>query len=198
MNKKPYGYIYVVLIPTSEGNRFYVGQKKGSSVKETYWGSGTKVKDWFIKHTGHHSKCCDKNIAEALGVRRKIIGWAKNKECLCSMEKIYVSFILDNPLFWNLNVGGHGGSVKGRKLKKGYVFTEVHRQKLRELRLGKKASPELRAKYSMMRKGKNNPRYGIKWSKEDRQKHSQIMTEYWKTHIPSRTKHKLKNKGAKK
>lgn len=154
MNNKPYGYIYIILIPTSEGKRFYVGQKKGSNIKETYWGSGTKVKDWFKKHTGHSSKCCDKNIAESLGVRRKIIGWAKTKECLCCMEKIYISLILNNPLFWNINIGGHGGSIKGRILKKGRVFTEEHRRKIAESRKGTKTSAEVRQKLSMARKGK--------------------------------------------
>lgn len=154
MNKGLYGYIYIVLIPTSEGNRFYVGQKKGNTVKETYWGSGIKVKDWFIKHTGHPSKCCDKNIAESLGVRRKIVGWARNRECLCSMEKIYVSLLLGKDVCWNMNIGGIGGSVKGRKLKKGRLFTEVHRQHLRQAALGRKVSEQTRKKLSEQRVGK--------------------------------------------
>lgn len=192
-----YGYIYITKIPTSDGDKFYIGQKKGAVVKESYWGSGVKVKDWFKKHTGHHPKCCEKAIAESYGVKRKILGWAKNRECLCSMEKIYVSLLLGNDICWNMNIGGLGGSIKGRHLKKGRVLTEEHKQKLRIAQLGRKASPELRRKYSIMRTGELNSRYGVKWTEEEKIKHSERMKEYWKTHIPSRLKHKLKQKDEK-
>lgn len=94
--EKYYGYLYEIIIPTSDGEKHYYGKKEYdhrrkqcTGIYESYWGSGIIIKDWFLKHTNNNytSRCCPKKIAVKLGVKRIIHGFYKIKEELCIAEK---------------------------------------------------------------------------------------------------------------
>ena len=54
--EKYYGYLYEIIIPTSDGEKHYYGKKEYdhrrkqcTGIYESYWGSGIIIKDWFFK-----------------------------------------------------------------------------------------------------------------------------------------------------
>lgn len=137
--EKYYGYLYEIIIPTSDGEKHYYGKKEYdhrrkqcTGIYESYWGSGIIIKDWFLKHTNNNytSRCCPKKIAVKLGVKRIIHGFYKTREELCIAEKILVNNHLGKAYCINLAAGGTGGNVGH------YVCTEITREKKRANHLG--------------------------------------------------------------
>ena len=141
MSIEYYGYLYEVIIPTSEGDKHYYGKKeydhrckKVDGIYENYWGSGVFIKDWFLSHTNnvYTSRLCPKEIAISLGVKRIIHGYFETKEQLCIAEKELVSKHLGKAYCINMASGGTGGNVGH------YVCTETTREKKRANHLGTK------------------------------------------------------------
>lgn len=103
-----YGYIYKITIPTSKGDRFYIGKRVSPIIQSYYWGSGIKIQKWVQKHT--HKQFVSNNlpeeIAKKLNLKREILYWAKDEIDLCQKEFEFTKDILNNKLFWNLRVGG--------------------------------------------------------------------------------------------
>lgn len=90
-----FGYIYK--ITNKINGKIYVGKRVGSSVDETYWGSGTKLKNAF-KEFGLHN------------FKREIIEWCSTKDILKDRERYWIN-ILDarNPdIGYNIRKGGEG------------------------------------------------------------------------------------------
>ena len=53
---KPFGYIYKISIPTSNGIRYYIGKRESPKLDTKYWGSGIKIQKWIQKHTNFKYK----------------------------------------------------------------------------------------------------------------------------------------------
>ena len=136
---KYYGYLYEIIIPTSNGKKHYYGKKeydhrcrKCTGIYETYWGSGIIIKDWFLAHTNnnYNSRCCPEIIALDLGVERIIHGFYITKEELNNAEKELVNQHLGKEYCINLASGGTGGNTHH------YVCTEETKLKQRQNNLG--------------------------------------------------------------
>lgn len=182
-----YGYVYKITIPVRGKNMTYIGQKKGSEVDEKYFGSGTKINDWFKKHTGYKSRCCPKESAESAGVIREIIAWCNDKEELSQKEILYIAKQRDLGDCLNIADGGENGwskeshakSVETRKKNGSYRHTEEQKLAMSSIMKGKKLniSPKGHQKLSKKMKGSNNPMSKEKGghTKEWRELHSKQM-----------------------
>lgn len=127
-----FGYIYKITLPNG---KFYFGKKESSKVLDYYWGSGRYIKDWFKKHFNKKSCDCPSSIVKGSGIKREIIFWAGNRECLKTMEKIVIGNLWkNNKNCVNMCEGGtFGGAVKS---------TEQSRKKQSLALKGKKKSRE--------------------------------------------------------
>lgn len=148
--KNIYGFIYVTT--NLVNNKRYIGQKKISkgSKWENYLGSGLAFKKALKKYGKDNFD-------------RKIIEIAFSYEELNMFEYFYsVKFnTLSDRQWYNLCYGG--GGLKGIK------FTEEHKNKLKQSKIGDKNpnynriyTEEEKRKFSERMKGKNNPMYGTK------------------------------------
>lgn len=97
-----FGYIYKITLPD---NRFYIGKKESPVVVPYYFGSGTHINRWFKKNCERKSCDCPENIAQNKGIKRQVLAWASNRECL------------------NLSAGGKGDT---------YVHTEEQKRVVSE------------------------------------------------------------------
>ena len=112
-----FGYIYKITLPD---NRFYIGKKESPVVVPYYFGSGTHINRWFKKNFGCKSCACPENIAQNKGIKRQVLAWASNRECLKCLERIYVGNLWkNNKRCLNLSAGGKGGT---------YVHTEEQKR----------------------------------------------------------------------
>lgn len=109
-----FGYIYKITLPNG---KFYFGKKESPRELDYYWGSGRYIKDWFKKHFNKKSCDCPSEIVKNTGIKREIIFWAGNRECLKTMEKIVIGNLWkNNPNCVNMCEGGtFGGAVKQTK-----------------------------------------------------------------------------------
>lgn len=176
-----YGYIYKIIIPTSKGNFFYIGQKKcrkgyEDRIVKNYFGSGKIINDWFLSNIGCSAARCNPVKAFERGIIREILAWASTSDELNKLEKNFVNIELSNPNCWNLKEGGdHPKYTKAVCLKiskalKGRVVSEETKKKLSEIgkgrtspNKGKPMSEEQKIKLSIAGKGK-------KLSEETKQK----------------------------
>lgn len=105
-----YGYIYKITFPNGsfglKEECFYIGQKKSTSIVETYFGSGKKVQDWFAKR-GLNSRNCNVLKASNYGVHREILAIAKNQEELNFLEFMFIKPFLGSTNCLNLCNGGN-------------------------------------------------------------------------------------------
>jgi hypothetical protein len=193
-----YGYIYKITLPegafNKNGKPFYIGQKKGSKIKESYYGSGTMMVHYIKKHGTQE-------------LQREILDWAVSQEQLNQLEYEYIHPHFETELCLNLKEGGRQAemsaesrlkmsiSQKNRKpvseetrqklskAGKGRIISDEHRKKLSEAQKGKKHSEESRLKMSKALKGRiisdeyrqkiNKNRIGIPRSEETRRKISE-------------------------
>lgn len=148
---KYYGYVYRISIPTKEGIRIYIGQKHSTTDKviSNYYGSGTRINNWFKKYLNKFSYRCPEKFANKFGIKRHVFAWCKTREELNILEKELVSLHLNSSYCWNITAGGWGGSYKGRKKSKEEL------EKLSKAHKGKKHN------YKVWNKGKKNC-----WSKD--------------------------------
>lgn len=155
-----FGYIYRIELPDS---RFYIGKKESPMVVDSYFGSGTHLKRWFVKNTGRKSNNCPKVIAESAGVKREVLCWATNRQCLKCMEKIFVGNLwANNEKCLNLSAGGNGGV---------YVHTEEHKKKVSKKMKEWMSNPSHNGMY-----GKPAWNKGKQFSAESRKKMSVAQT----------------------
>lgn len=111
-----FGYIYKTTIKNKNSklfNHFYIGQKQGNKIIESYYGSGKKLRDYFNSHCSRKwSRKIYKDEVVLLCLEREILATAKNIDELNRLEEYYVNKELDNPLCMNLMTGGYGRIVK--------------------------------------------------------------------------------------
>lgn len=117
--KDRFGYIYKIVLPD---NRFYIGKKESPVVVPYYFGSGTHINRWFKKNCGRKSCDCPESVAKDKGVKRQILAWASNRECLKCIEHIFVGNLwCNNKQCLNLAAGGKGGT---------HAYTDEQRQRI--------------------------------------------------------------------
>lgn len=170
-----YGYVYKIIFPEGSfgvsGCSFYIGQKKGKSIDEFYWGSGTKVIDWFKKR-GKQSWHSDKSF----GAIRKILCECESQDELNEKECFYVNCHLGESLCLNLVAGGSHPFATDELKQKISINTKIAMQR-----------PEVKEKYrkslktrftedtlkKMSKAAKKNKNY-LKMNKSNIEKHKEI------------------------
>lgn len=145
-----FGYIYKITLPD---NRFYIGKKESPMVVPNYFGSGSRIKKWFKDNVGFDSNHCPVKKAQGKGVKREIIMWASNRDCLACMEKILIGHLWKNNKEC-LNMCEGGGGFSGQ-----CIYTDERKEKISRALMG---HPGL--------KGKNSPWYGRKHTEETKRK----------------------------
>ena len=159
-----YGYIYKITVPTSIGNYYYIGQKKSDTLIETYFGSGKKINDWFLKHTKHKSRWCPKEIADKVGVIREILEWCNSQTELSQKEIFYIEKQRLSGNCLNIADGGENGwskeshakSVQTRKEKGSYKLSNKQKEALKKSHLGKSLTENQKLALSIANRGANN------------------------------------------
>lgn len=149
-----FGYIYKITLPD---NRFYIGKKESPVVVPNYFGSGSMIRKWFVENIGFSSNHCPVERALEKGIKREIIMWATNRDCLSCMEKIFIGNLWKNNKNC-LNMCDGGGGFTGK-----CIYTDERRKKISQALMG---HPGL--------KGKDSPWYGRKHSEETKKKLSEI------------------------
>lgn len=128
---------YIIYITTNliNGKR-YIGKHKTTNIDDGYLGSGTLIKQ-AIKKYGKE------NFSKEI-----IMYCASENEMNLREEEIINESIINDPLYYNLIVGGLGGAAVG------HVCSDETKQKISQSQIGKYVSPETRQKQSEWQKGK--------------------------------------------
>ena len=133
---------HIYLVTNIINGKQYVGQ---STVNRNKVGHGKAITEAYKKYGKENF------------IYEKICSEINNRNTLNYIEKFWIkAFNTIAPNGYNIEAGG---SDKG-------IVAESTKQKLRELNVGKVISKEIRDKISNSLKGKNNPFYGKKHSKE--------------------------------
>ena len=133
---------HIYLVTNIINGKQYVGQ---STVNRNKVGHGKAITEAYKKYGKENF------------IYEKICSEINNRNTLNYIEKFWIKvFNTIAPNGYNIEAGG---SDKG-------IVAESTKQKLRELNVGKVISKEIRDKISNSLKGKNNPFYGKKHSKE--------------------------------
>lgn len=170
-----FGYIYKITLPDG---RFYFGKKEKPKELDYYYGSGRIISDWFKKHTNRRSCNCPSKYAKKIGVKREVIWWASNRECLKCMEKIIIGNLYkNNSNCINLCQGGTFGGATPK--------TEKWRRAIKKALCGKKQTQEHKDKVKkQLIKNREIFREKAKkqWENpEFRRKMSEIHKQLWAT-----------------
>ena len=190
-----YGYIYEIRIPTSEGYRYYYGKKKSrNKIAKNYWGSGVKLRKWINAKTQgkvNYTSSMSCKIAEELGLKRRIIFYAKDELELNKLEEQIVAKHLGKEYCWNLCPGGTNSATYGHL---GKSFSEESKQKIRNKLKGRKLSREHIEKISKGRMGIPSPKgmLGKKQKKESIEKAIQTKKERGTNRLSKSTIEKIK------
>ena len=157
-----YGYIY--LIVNNVNGKTYVGKHKSSKLynQDKYMGSGTLLKPAQKKYGIENFE-------------KFLITWTYSEEDACEKEKFWIAHYRSlGKAEYNISDGGEFGYTKGFL---GKHHSEETKKKMSESGKGKHNH-----------KGKNNPRYGKKWTSEQKK----VLSESHKKHP-----NKVWNKGIK-
>lgn len=149
---------YVYVITNLINNKKYIGMSinKKSWHREHYYGSGKLIKQAIVKYGKENFK---KEIIKEFDNELE----TRNHERYLIQETNAV----DDPIYYNLCCGGHGGGVKG------HIVTEETRQKISKNRKGIKHTEETKKIISLKKKGINNR------NQESLDKMSKSMEKYW-------------------
>lgn len=185
---------YVYLIRNNINKKFYIGKHSTNDLDDGYMGSGRVIKQ-AIKKYGKEN------------FSKQILCFCDTAEDALLVEEFLVTpYLISRDDCYNANIGGKGGSVKGRKrsdetkrkiseaLKgntygkglKGKSKSEEHRRKISEANIRRFSTEEGRKKASECQKGKHdhsgekNPMYNVKHREESKQK----MSIHMKGRIP--------------
>lgn len=166
------GYVY--LTTNLINNKKYIGKRTKPYFDKKYLGSGIILKKAIEKYGRDNFSC-------------EVLQWYESEEELKEGEKYWIKFYnaQESKEFYNISSGGDWGDISkgmspqqykqwGEKISKansGKKRTEQQKQNISNSLKGKKR-PATEAVYNHNR-GKNNPNYGKKWSKEHKQKLSE-------------------------
>ena len=166
-DKGAFGVIYMTQCKVN--GKLYIGQKMIDTKDfNTYLGSGKIFKQAVDKYGKDNFE-------------RIILEVAYSEEELDKFEIEYIELFdaSEEDLFYNIALGGDGGSLKGENNPNyGKHRSEETKKKISEAGRGKHRSEETRKRISESKKGKyigeNNPMYGKHLSEEARNKLSEI------------------------
>lgn len=170
---------YVYLIRNNINKKFYIGKHSTNDLDDGYLGSGRVIKQ-AIKKYGREN------------FSKQILCFCDTAEDALLVEEFLVTpYLISRDDCYNANIGGKGGSIKGKKrseetkkrisnsLKgnqyakgKHYPFSEEHKRKIREANKGRIISKEQRDIISKRNKG-NKYCLGRKLSDETKRKISE-------------------------
>lgn len=162
MQNERYGYVYKII--NHINNKIYVGQHKGSTLDEHYWGSGRLIK-----------KAINKEGLDMFSI--EVLEWCSSKENLNDREKYWIDYLdaINPDIGYNLTTGGDG--------VKGYVMSWETKDKIRLAKIGFKHSDKTRQKIreSIIRRGgfrgERNPNYGKRLNDDQRKLLSEKIKE---------------------
>lgn len=190
------GYIYKITIPTSNGLRYYWGRKQATKIQPNYYGSGVKLRKWIESKTNGKIKVSysmSVKVAEELGLKREILGYAKTLEELYQMEKDIIAPHLGKDYCWNLIEGGKNSTTYGHL---GHPCSEETKAKIRAKNKGRKLSAEIRHNISLGHLGIPSPKgmLGKKHRKESIEKmiNTKKKNGTWKMKASQETRAKIK------
>ena len=163
-------YFIVYKITNTINNESYIGCHKTKNLDDGYMGSGKRIKA-AIKEFGRHN--FDKQVLFMCTDSREML--KKEVELIAHFKPEY-----------NIHKGGQGGwELVNKSGRNNHPWTAEARQKMREIRLGSKASPERLYKMRISQTGKrltpetkkkmSEVRKGRKMSEEVRLKISTSM-----------------------
>lgn len=125
----------VYSIKNKINGKYYIGVHKGDIFENNYYGSGIAINSAIEKYGKEN-------------LDRSIISTVESKKLAYFIERTIVGpKVVKDKTSYNIRVGGHGGSNKGRK------FSDSYRQKM-----------------SKLNTGKGNPFYGKSHTKETKEK----------------------------
>ena len=190
-----YGYVYKSIFPKDSfglsGIPFYIGQRKGE-FDDNYWGSGTKVKDWFRKR-GLNSRNCSPKFLENIDIKRIILKCCNSAEELNKSEKEEINNVLGSPLCLNLCAGGRQPFASEELRNK---ISEKTKEAMRRKDVREKYLKSLETRfdentYKKMSEAANKNKNFIKLNKSNAEKHKEITKD------PKRREERRKKKAAK-
>lgn len=194
-----YGYVYMTT-NLIDGKR-YIGVDKWDNFSSYYLGSGVHLRRAIKKYGKENFK-------------KEIICECQTIEELFEKEIYYIDLYdaVKSDQFYNLQEGGIGGSIKGRKWSEeskekldrtgennprfGKEVSLETREKISRANKGFKLSEKTKARISEANKGENNPFYGKSHSEETRKKISDKRIE-WSKNEENKQKLSSINKGKK-
>lgn len=129
-------FYYVYSVVNLINNRIYIGKRTSTSIKDSYLGSGTAIKQ-AVKKYGK----------ESFG--RNILEYASSPDDLHELELKYINLFgaHKNPFCYNLILDS-GRPLKGRKM------SSKTKERLRKLNLGKSLSSETKKKIGLASRGR--------------------------------------------
>lgn len=190
-----YGYIYIIIFPKNsfgiDGEPFYIGQKKGE-FDDHYWGSGTKVKDWYKKR-GLNSRNCNPKLVENLNIQRKVLKYCDSQDELNEAEKEEINKFLGSSLCLNLCEGGNQPFASEELKKKISEKTKeaMWRDDVREKYLKSLETRFTEETYKKMSEAAYKNKNFIKLNESNVEKHKEITKD------PKRREERRKKKAAK-
>lgn len=154
---KTYNYIY--LITNNLNGKIYVGKHSTDNLNDGYMGSGKLIKLAYNKYGIENFS-------------KKILAFADTEDELNDLEIFYIKDLDAKTKGYNLTDGGEGTSGC-EPWNKGVHWSEEHKRKLSEEKIGKHHSEETRKKMSETRKGRPARNKGIPHSEETKRKISE-------------------------
>ena len=190
------GYIYKIIIPTSDGLRYYWGRKKATKIQTNYFGSGVKLKAWVKSKTNGKTtspQSMSIKTAKELGLIREIVAYAKTLDELYKLEEKTIAPHLGKEYCWNLIEGGLNSATYGHL---GHSCSEETKAKIRAKNKGRKLSKEVRKHISIGHLGIPSPKgmLGKHQTKEaiEKAKQTKIKNGTWKKPHSKETIEKIK------
>lgn len=189
-----FGYIYKTTV-CLEGSVlygcYYIGQRKRSTTKDCYYGSGKIIKDFMRKHGTAHLK-------------KEILAICESREELDLKEKEFIGdlYITDSYLkdgkCLNLKSGGEQPHFTEEVYKKVCEYNRSGKN------IGKHHSEKTRKRLNEAKKGEKNPRFhkepwnkGLKYTEEQKKNIIKANQARSKPKLPKEPKIKISRKGCK-
>lgn len=133
--------------------KFYVGQHN-TSANDGYLGSGKILKQAICKYGKDNFKREILEHCDSENINEKEIFWIAELSAT------------DKNIGYNIAIGGSGNGNR--------IWTDVQREHMRLLNLGKILSDETKNKISMAMIGDRNPNYGNHWNDDQKKKASEL------------------------